>query len=108
AERRATEVVARAGEWLRSQTGAVFLFLHLFDPHAPYDPPAAFATGDAYRDEIASADAALGPLLAAFDARPGASMTILTSDHGEAFGEHGEWSHGVFVYDTTLRVPLIV
>jgi hypothetical protein len=85
----------------------VFVWVHLFDPHAPYDPPAAFATGDGYRDEIAATDAALGRLLNAWDAR-GDSVSVVTSDHGEAFGEHGESSHGLLLYDTTLRVPLLV
>jgi len=86
----------------------VFVWVHFFDPHAPYDPPEAFGQGDPYRGEIASADAALGTLLAAWDARPGPSVVALTADHGEAFGEHGEESHSLFVYDTTLRVPLIL
>lgn len=108
AERRGDAVVDAALSWLAAQPGPVFLWAHLFDPHAPYDPPAAFATGDPYRDEIAAADAAVGRLLRAWDARSGASVAVVASDHGEAFGEHGEWSHGLFVYDTTLRVPLLV
>ncbi len=108
AERRAVDVVASARVWLSSNPGPVFVWLHVFDPHAPYDPPTNFQTGDGYRDEIAAVDAALAPLLSAWDARPGPSLVVATSDHGEAFGEHGEWSHSLFLYDTTLRVPLIV
>jgi hypothetical protein len=84
------------------------VWVHLFDPHAPYDPPGDFRTDDPYRDEIAAVDATTAHLLSEWDARPGPSVVALTSDHGEAFGEHGEWSHSLFIYDTTLRVPLIV
>ena len=108
AERRGADVAAAARSWLAAQAGPVFVWVHFFDPHAPYDPPAAFRSGDPYRGEVASADAALGDLLAAWDARPGPSVVALTADHGEAFGEHGEESHSLFVYDTTLRVPLIL
>src|SRR5262249_50599006 len=78
------------------------------DPHAPYDPPPEFRGDDPYRGEIAAADAALASLLRAWDSRGGASLVVLTADHGEAFGEHGEVSHSLFVYDTTLHVPLVV
>jgi arylsulfatase A-like enzyme len=108
AERRGADVAAAARSWLGAQAGPVFVWVHLFDPHAPYDPPAAFRSADPYRGEIASADAALGTLLAAWDPRPGPSVVALAADHGEAFGEHGEESHSLFVYDTTLRVPLIL
>ena len=108
AERRAAEVVESTSRWLSRTTGAVFLWVHLFDPHAPYDPPPGLRTGDAYRDEVAAADLGLAELLREWDSRPGESVVALTSDHGEAFGEHGEWSHSLFVYDTTLHVPLII
>jgi Flp pilus assembly protein TadD len=108
AERRGAEVVAAANGWLAAHPGRVFVWVHLFDPHAPYDPPAAFRSDDPYRGEVAAADAAFGTLLAAWDARPEPSLVVATADHGEAFGEHGEESHSLFVYDTTLRVPLIV
>jgi len=108
AERRASEVVEAARSWLEVHPGPAFVWVHLFDPHAPYDPPPAFRGEDPYRDEIAAADSALGSLLKAWEARPGPRLVVVTSDHGEAFGEHGEWSHSLFVYDTTLHVPLIV
>ncbi len=107
-ERRADRVAAAARAWLASESGPVFVWVHLYDPHAPYDPPAAFRRKDPYRGEIAFADQALGELLASWDARPGSSLVVLTADHGEAFGEHEEESHSLFVYDTTLRVPLIL
>jgi arylsulfatase A-like enzyme len=108
AERRADRVVAEATAWLARTAGPAFLWVHLYDPHAPYDPPEGYRDADPYRGEIAFADAMLGRLLDAWDARPGPSVVAVTSDHGEAFGEHGEESHGLFVYDTTLRVPLVV
>lgn len=108
AERRADRVVAGATTWLARTAGPAFLWVHLYDPHAPYDPPEAYRDADPYRGEIAFADAMLGRLLDAWDARPGPSVVAVTSDHGEAFGEHGEESHGLFVYDTTLRVPLVL
>jgi arylsulfatase A-like enzyme len=108
AERRAKDVVDAATRWMSKNPGPVFVWVHLFDPHAPYDPPPEFRTDDPYRDEIASADAAVATLLSAWDARGGRGIVVATSDHGEAFGEHGEWSHSLFVYDTTLHVPLLV
>jgi choline-sulfatase len=108
AERRGDRVVEAAEAWLREATGPVFVWAHLYDPHAPYDPPEGFRGADPYRGEIAFADAALGRLLETWSRRPGPSFVAVTSDHGEAFGEHGEESHGLFVYDTTLRVPLLL
>ncbi len=108
AERRADRVVAAAREWLAGENRPVFVWVHLFDPHAPYDPPAGFRQVDPYRGEIAFADDALGRLLSAWESRAGASFVALASDHGEAFGEHHEESHSLFLYDTTLRVPLIL
>jgi len=108
AERKASEVTAAAKTWIEAHGGTSFVWVHYFDPHHPYDPPAAFRTDDPYRDEIASVDAALGELLAAWNARHTTSIVVVTADHGEAFGEHREESHSLFVYDTTLRVPLIL
>jgi choline-sulfatase len=108
AERRAPDVVAAARAWLAANPGPCFVWVHLFDPHAPYDPPPAHRGPDPYRGEIASADAALGELLSAWQARPAAAYVAVTSDHGEAFGEHGEQSHSLFVYDVTLHVPLLL
>jgi arylsulfatase A-like enzyme len=108
AERRGAAVAAAARTWLLAHRGPVFVWVHLFDPHAPYDPPPEFRGRDPYRGEVAAADAALGALLDVWDARPEESVVVVSADHGEAFGEHGEESHSLFVYDTTLRVPLIV
>src|SRR4029450_6470256 len=95
AERRAADVVAAARDWLARTSEPCFVWVHLFDPHAPYDPPPLFRAAAPYRGEIAAADAAVGELLAAWDARPGASVVALTSDHGEACGGHREQTHAL-------------
>lgn len=112
AERRADAVVAAAREWIARQSGRWLAWVHVFDPHARYDPPAPFDVryaGDPYLGEVAYTDHALGPLL---DQVAGlanrATLVILTSDHGEALGDHGEATHGLFAYEATLRVPLVV
>ncbi len=107
-ERRADKVADAALAWLGRTPGPVFAWVHFYDPHAPYDPPEAFRDADPYRGEVAFADAMLGRLLEAWERRSGPSVVAVTSDHGEAFGEHGEVSHGLFVYDTTLHVPLVL
>jgi arylsulfatase A-like enzyme/Flp pilus assembly protein TadD len=111
AERPAGEVVAAALKWIGGQQGRWFAWVHVFDPHAPYAPPAPFDTdysGRAYHGEVAYVDKALGPLLesAGNSARP--TIVVVTSDHGEGLGDHGELTHGLLAYETTLRVPLIL
>jgi arylsulfatase A-like enzyme/tetratricopeptide (TPR) repeat protein len=112
-ERGAVETVERARRWIAAQGEAPwFCWIHVFDPHFPYEPPEPFASrfaADAYAGEVAAVDTALGPLLAPFLEQPtGRTLVVLTSDHGEALGEHGEATHGVFAYESTLRVPLLV
>ena len=111
-ERPGAATVAEAVRWLASGSGPSFAFVHLYEPHAPYEPPPAFAEGHAhpYYGEVAAADAALEPLLRPILERgpSGRTLVILTSDHGESLGEHGEATHGVFAYEATLRVPLVV
>ena len=118
-ERRAHEVVASAVRWIRERAGNApaqarfFAWLHLFDPHTPYEAPAQFAAArhnEPYDAEVAYADAALGEL---FDALESAglfarTLVVIVADHGESLGEHGERTHGTFVYDATIRVPMIV
>lgn len=89
----------------------VFAWVHLFEPHEPYDPPDEFRRGedafDRYRGEVAAADAAVGGLVRAFrEARPRGTV-ILTADHGEEFGDHGGYHHGTTLFDEQVRVPLI-
>jgi choline-sulfatase len=108
-QRRAEEVTAAARGWLKGRTEPWFLWVHYYDPHLPYDPPAkyaALAPGRPYDGEVAYTDAEIGSLLEAVDRRR--TAIVVTADHGEALGEHGELDHGFFLYDSTLRVPLIV
>lgn len=111
-ERLAPAVIAAARGWIERQQGRWFAWVHLFDPHAPYRPPEPFASryaNDPYVGEVAATDAALGPLLDWIRDRSGRStLIVVTSDHGEALGDHGEQTHGLFAYESTLRVPLIV
>ena len=83
----------------------------MFDPHAPYQPPEEFAqryVTDPYAGEIAWTDYALGPLFDRLASLPRRTLVIVTADHGESLGDHGELTHGIFAYESTLRVPLIV
>ena len=120
-ERPASEVVPLAREWIAGRnTGAAglaqaagpwFAWVHVFDPHAPYQPPPPFDTqyaGKPYYGEVAATDAALAPLLEDVRNSTRPTLVIVTSDHGEGLGDHGEEAHGIFVYESTLRVPLIV
>ena len=110
--RRAHEIVARAGAWLRGRdrTKGFFLWVHMWDPHHPHEAPARFRQSTPYLSEVASADDAVGLLLAALEAEVAVAGTtvVVVGDHGEAFGEHGETTHGAFVFEATLRVPLLV
>ncbi|MGD9724427.1 MAG: sulfatase-like hydrolase/transferase [Pirellulales bacterium] len=113
AQRNAAQVTDEALAWLAQPHAApVFLWVHYFDPHAPYDPPGydpAFAMRPRYDAEIYYVDTQLRRLLAGIDAQAaGPTLVILTADHGEGLGQHGEDSHGLFAYNSTLRVPLIV
>lgn len=110
-ERSADAVVAAASRWIAGQHGHWFAWVHLYDPHAPYRPPPPLDreyASDPYAGEVASVDRALGPLLDALGRRPRPVLVIVTADHGEALGAHGEATHGLFAYEETLRVPLIV
>src|SRR2546425_4162997 len=114
AERRAALVTERALDWLKeNRQKNVFLWAHYFDPHAPYDPPEPFKhtyADDPYSGEIAYMDEQVGRLLAGLEQMGLASRTLVAvfGDHGESLGEHGEMTHGVFLYDSTLHVPFIV
>ena len=113
-ERPARAVVDEATAWLGRNPGSrVFLWVHLFEPHAPYGDPSdprmrGRAAAARYDLEIADADAQIARLLAALGDRRASTLVVATADHGEAFGEHGEIGHSIFTYDTTLRVPLLM
>jgi arylsulfatase A-like enzyme/Tfp pilus assembly protein PilF len=110
-ERRAEEVVARAREWIEQQQRPWLAWVHVFDPHAPYAPPAPFDrqyAGDPYAGEVAYVDHALAPVLDIARRGPRRTTVVVTADHGEGLGEHGEATHGTFAYESTLRVPLIL
>src|SRR5262245_2087025 len=113
-ERPADAVVDAALGWIEShRSQPFFVWLHLFDPHSPYAPPPPYAAAHAaapYDGEVAYTDAAIGRLfdrLRQLDlfAR---SAIIVVADHGESLGEHGERTHGTFLYDATIRVPLLI
>lgn len=115
ASRTADEVVARATRWLaqRDEDAPFFLWLHFYDPHFPYKPPAearARAGGDAYLGEVAAMDAAIGRLFAELERRGGLddALVVALADHGEGLGRHDEETHGAFVFDTTLRIPFLL
>jgi len=114
AERRGDIVVDAALQWLGGGSGKPFFaWVHLYDPHAPYNPPQEFlakAAGNTYEGEVAFADAQVARLLEWLRSSAQADRTIVavTGDHGEGLGDHGELTHGMLAYDSTLRVPLIV
>jgi len=112
-ERRGGEVVAHALAWLSQHPrGPFFIWVHLYDAHDPYDPPEPYKSRYAsapYDGEIAYVDSAVGKFLTQLRARglyEGAVIAVM-ADHGEALGEHGESTHGIFLYDETIHVPLL-
>ncbi len=112
-ERRGMDVVQRAEAWLTTHPlGPHFVWVHLYDPHDPYEPPAPYSMtyqDRLYDGEIAYADSALGNFLAYLKAHNWYqnALIILVGDHGEGLGEHREQTHGIFLYDSTTHVPLI-
>jgi arylsulfatase A-like enzyme/cytochrome c-type biogenesis protein CcmH/NrfG len=109
-ERPANAVLTAATQWWQSNAGRKrFLWVHLYDAHAPYAPPQPFAETyrqNLYLGEVAAVDDALSRQLAPLLADD--TTLIITADHGEALGDHGELTHGLFAYESTLKVPLIV
>ncbi len=113
-ERRAMVVVRRAETWLDENSGSpVFVWVHLYDPHDPYEPPPPFS--ETYRDrlydgEIAYADSALADFVSYLKRhnRYKDALIFVVGDHGEGLGEHHEDTHGIFLYDSTTHVPLIM
>jgi arylsulfatase A-like enzyme/Flp pilus assembly protein TadD len=112
-ERKADAVVSSALRWLDGQSGPWFLWVHCFDPHDPYEPPEPFLSqfkDHPYSGEVAYVDSVLKRLLAAVGKKVNGANTVivLTGDHGEGLGQHGEETHGYFAYNTTLWIPLIL
>jgi arylsulfatase A-like enzyme/thioredoxin-like negative regulator of GroEL len=118
-ERRGGEVVDRALAWLSkyqqesSGSGPFFLWVHVFDPHEPYEAPEPYKTRYAkepYDGEIAYVDSVMGTFFAKLKASGlyNTALIALTADHGESLGAHGEDTHGVFLYDETIHVPLLI
>ena len=112
-ERRGGEVIGRTLDWLTTHhDGPFFIWVHLYDAHDPYDPPEPYKTRYAatpYDGEIAYEDAAVGKFLEWLRFRglyDGALIAVM-ADHGEALGQHGEATHGIFLYDETIHVPLL-
>jgi len=115
AERRAEDVVKPAARWILDSAAAggspFFAWVHLYDPHEPYRAPEPYASRyPPYDAEVAYTDATLGRFLSDLRAAGQLDRTLIVvaADHGESLGEHGERTHGVFVYDATVRVPWIV
>ena len=110
-ERPADAVVASALEWIGGRSGKWFAWVHVYDPHEPYEPPGEFASRFAqepYLGEVAWTDAALGALFDRLSTLSRPTLVVATADHGESLGDHGERTHSLFAYEATLRVPLIV
>lgn len=113
-ERRGGEVVAHALAWLSQHPrGPYFIWVHLYDAHDPYDPPEPFKTRYAsapYDGEIAYVDSVVGKFVTQLRTRGlyEGSVIAVMADHGEALGEHGESTHGIFLYDETIHVPLLL
>ncbi|MFO0981341.1 MAG: sulfatase [Planctomycetota bacterium] len=112
-ERPAGETVAAAVAHLRAARTErpFFCWVHLYDPHFPYQPPEPFAArfhDQPYLGEVSYADAETDRLIVAARARDPSTVIVITADHGEGLGEHGEATHGIFLYQSTMRVPLVI
>ncbi|MBP1612079.1 MAG: hypothetical protein H6Q01_742 [Acidobacteria bacterium] len=113
-QRSGADTVIQSLAWLALQGDApAFLWVHMFEPHRPYSAPEPFASrfpDHPYQAEVAAADAAVGQLLDGLRAlgREGNLLVAVVADHGEGLGDHGEPTHGVFLYETTMRVPFVL
>jgi arylsulfatase A-like enzyme/predicted Zn-dependent protease len=110
-QRGGEQTMAAAMRWVDGRASAkFFLFAHIYEPHTPYTPPARFTSADPYDGEVAYADEIVGTLLDHLRTKGlyDQATIVLTSDHGEGLGDHGEEEHGIFLYRETTQVPLIV
>jgi tetratricopeptide (TPR) repeat protein len=109
-QRPGPDTLAAALRWLGTAPSNYFLFFHIYEPHTPYSPPVVPTSGDRYDGEVTHADAIVGQLLDALRARGDydRATIVVLSDHGEGLGDHGEDEHGLFLYRTTIRVPLLI
>jgi arylsulfatase A-like enzyme/tetratricopeptide (TPR) repeat protein len=113
-QRRAEETEAEVETWLpANKDHRFFCWVHFYDPHEPYDPPEPYAStyaSNRYDGEIAYMDQSVGKLLAKLDELrlSDRTLVIVTGDHGEGLGDHDELTHGMFLYSTTLQVPLLI
>ncbi len=111
-ERRASAVLASATKWWHANEGRKrFMWVHLYDPHAPYAPPEPFLSeyrDNEYLGEVAYVDSQLRAQLAPILTADPTALVIVTGDHGEALGDHGERTHGLFAYESTLKIPLLI
>ncbi|MGA8300211.1 MAG: sulfatase-like hydrolase/transferase [Terriglobales bacterium] len=113
-ERRGSVVLAHALAWMNKHPkGPFFIWIHLYDAHDPYNPPEPYKsryTSAPYDGGVAYEDAVVGKLLQQLKSRglfDGAVIAVM-ADHGESLGDHGEDTHGIFLYDETIRVPLLI
>jgi arylsulfatase A-like enzyme/Flp pilus assembly protein TadD len=116
-QRPGDEVLEPALEWIRNQKEKpFFVFIHFYDPHTPYDPPEPYRTrygsdtSGRYDGEVAFVDSLVGRLVSVLEEQGlyEETLIVLLGDHGESLGEHGEDTHGMFIYDATVRVPLVI
>lgn len=112
-ERNARHVLGSALDWLEGQNSPWFSFIHIWDPHAPYSPPEPFGNifkNDPYSGEVAYVDSEIKKLFNILENKGllEDTLIVLTADHGESLGEHGESTHGYFAYNSTIWVPLIM
>ena len=112
-ERDARAVTDAALRWFeaREPSSPFFLWVHYYDPHAPYDPPEGLGGSSelaAYLGEVSFADAQIGRLLRSLPVGLDDTMVVVAGDHGEALGDHGEQTHGIFLYRATIEVPLVL
>ncbi|MCJ7582544.1 MAG: sulfatase-like hydrolase/transferase [Candidatus Aminicenantes bacterium] len=113
AERKAEVVIEKALQWMKNQTSHWFIWIHLYDPHYTYEPPEPFFSRfktTPYDGEVAYIDFSLGRLFAHMEKNNlfGNTLVVFTSDHGESLGDHGEDTHGILAYNSTIWIPLII